>query len=130
MSFLRFPKDGWQQIEKAVTANPKRLKPDHYHTLANGEEALTEDQILLPATAHCLFGWVVAITPNGPSYEGHHSTFDVIGFANRILEWAGEKPLPTLLAYEEVDTYLKIIGMRAADERVRTQSSLRDFTVN
>lgn len=130
MSFLRFPKDGWQQIERAVTSNPKLLKPDHYHTLANGEEALTEDQILLPATAHCLFGWVVAITPHAPEYEGRHSTFDVIEFANSILQWAGEKPLPTLLAYEEVDTYLKIIGMRAADERVRTQSSLRDFTVN
>lgn len=130
MSFLRFPRDGWQQIERAVTSNPKLLKADHYHTLANGEEALTEDQILLPATAHCLFGWVVAITPRGPEYEGHHSTFDVVEFANTILQWAGEKPLPTLLAYEDEDTYLKIIGMRAADERVRTQSSLRNFTVN
>ena len=128
MSLFKFPKDGWQQIEKIVLENPKLLRHDHYHTLPHGTEALTEEEIMKPYTAHCLFGWVIAITPRAAAYE--RQRIEVIDYANEILVQNGQLPLPLSLAFYDEESMLKIIRGRAPFERIAQITSLQDFAVN
>lgn len=115
MSLFKFPKDGFCQIEAKVLANPKLLKHDHYHTLPYGTEALTEEQILQPYTAHCLIGWVITVTPRAAAYERMRT--DVVEFANEILTQSGRLPIPMGIVFSDEESMLKVIRGRAAEER-------------
>lgn len=103
-------------IEKIITENPKLLKAGDWHTLANGREAFTEEQILEENTAHCLAGWLVALTPNAAKAE--RIRMDVDEFANEILVNSGRQPIPLAIYMEEEESMIKIIRRRASDERI------------
>lgn len=114
-SLLKAPSNLFQMIEKVITENPHLLKPSDWHTLPNGREAFTEEQILDEDTAHCLAGFVVALTPNAAKAE--RLRVDVDDFANEILINSGRKPIPLAIFHDEdPETALKIVKLRAAAE--------------
>ena len=118
MSLFRFPKNGFQQIAEKITANPNLFKPDDWHTLSNGHEAMGEDEILRPYTAHCLAGWIIAITPRAAAYEmaNEFDGEDVDDFANRILKQNGRKPIPKAIFHSEEESMKRILFKRAKEE--------------
>lgn len=115
------PDDLFQQIEKIVTKNPDRLRAFNYHELPNGREAFTEDQILDPKTCHCLAGFIIALTPQAAKYSymwtvgANDQTLETV---NRILVDNGRKPIPMAIFFSDEESMLKVIRMRAAEERV------------
>lgn len=113
---LHCPDDLFQLIEATVTENPKLLSCHNWHELANGREALVEDQIMEPDTSHCLAGMIVYFTPNAAKAERLRHDVDV--FANEILINSGRKPIPLAIFKEDEETALKIIKMRANSERL------------
>lgn len=115
LSLLVAPKNVFQIIEAIVTARPELLKVHHWHELANGREAFTEDQIMDTDTAHCLAGWIVALTSRGAEFERIRQDVDV--YANEILVNSGHPPIPKAIYYGEEEDMMKIIKMRAAKER-------------
>jgi hypothetical protein len=115
MSLLKFPKNGFQLIEDRILANPKMLNAGHYHTLPYGTEATTEEDIMKPYTAHCLFGWVVAVTPRAAAYERNRE--DVLEYANQILIDSGRLPIPMAIAFSDEESMRKVVRGRASEER-------------
>lgn len=114
-SLLKAPDNIFQMIEEIITKNPNLLKPGDWHTLPNGREAFTEEQILDEDTAHCLAGFIVALTPNAAKAE--RIRLDVDEFANEILVNSGRLPIPLAIYMEEEETLIKILKGRAAEER-------------
>ncbi len=115
MSLFKFPKNGFTQIAERITQNPKLLKADDYHSLTYGTEALTEEEIMRPYTAHCLIGWVIAITPRAAAYERMRE--DVVEFANEILVQNGRLPIPLGIVFSDEESMRKIVLGRAAEEK-------------
>lgn len=126
MSLFKFPKNGWQLIAYKIEKNPNLLKAGDWHTMSNGTEAMTPEEILRPYTAHCLAGWVIAITPRAAEYEMLRE--EVPEYANRILSENGRKPIPNTFFYLEEDEMLALIKRRAAEESLTT--SAVDIFVN
>ena len=126
--FLKAPDTLFQQIEAIVTKRPNLLKADNWHELKSGREAFTDEQIHDPDTAHCLFGWVVALVPRAAEFE--HCRQDVPEYVNQILTDNGRKPLPKMLAHSDEESMLKVIKMRADAERLSAMTKLRDFHIN
>lgn len=114
-SLLKAPINLFQMIEKIITENPDLFKSSDWHTLPNGREAFTEEQILDEDTAHDLAGFIVALTPNAAKAE--RLRVDVDDFANEILTNSCRKPIPLAIYHDEdPETVLKIVRMRAAAE--------------
>lgn len=65
---MKIPKDFFCQIEKIVLEDPSRLSQHHWHEV-NGREAIDPRDVESADCAHCLFGWIVAMVPGGPSVE-------------------------------------------------------------
>jgi hypothetical protein len=122
-TYLKLPKGAWTKIEAAITANPDRLKAGDWHTLKNGEEALTPDEIAKDTTAHCLSGWVVAMTPKAAGLE--RLRLDVDAFANEILVNSGQAPIPRAIIHGTEEDMLKIIKLRSFKEQASTTTGLR-----
>jgi hypothetical protein len=116
-SILTAPKDLFQKIEKIVTERPELLKVHNFHELPNGTEALVMDQIMDEDTAHCLAGFVVALTPRGAEFE--RLRHDVDDFANEILRGSGRKPIPKAIFNSDEESMLKIVKRRAEAERMQ-----------
>ena|SRR5690348_4724630 len=116
-SILKTPRNIFQMIEEIVTARPELLKTYHWHELPNGREAYVQDQIMDRDTAHCLAGWIVALTPRAAEFERLRE--DVDTYANEILVNSGRKPIPVAIFMEldDSETALKIIRKRANEER-------------
>lgn len=115
MSLFKFPRDGFTQIAERITQNPKLLKTDDYHSLPHGTEAMTEEEIMRPYTAHCLIGWIIAITPRAAAYERMRE--DVVEFANEILVQSGRLPIPMGIVFSDEESMRKVVLGRAAEER-------------
>lgn len=101
-------------IENAIKRKPERLCMDHWHTLPNGEEALTENQILHPHCKHDLAGWVVVMTHGAVHLEQYKSVDDL---ANEILECVYMPRIPFGILFGEYEDAWKLIQGRAAEER-------------
>lgn len=113
------PDDLFIQIEAAITKHPERLKAFHFHELVNGAEAFTEEQILDKKTSHCLVGWIIAMTPRAAHFEmSQYPNHTADDFANRILKMNGRKPIPMGIIHSDEESMLKVIKMRATEERV------------
>jgi hypothetical protein len=115
-TLLITPDNLFQQLETIVTKKPELLRAGNYHQTQKGLEAFTEEQILDKSTSHCLAGWVIALTPNAPRFE--HMRLDVDDFANEILRMNDRRPVPLAIYHSDEESMLKIIKMRAAEERV------------
>lgn len=115
LSLLTAPKNLFQIIEAIVTQRPELLKSHHWHEMASGREAFTEEQILDTDTAHCLAGWLVALTSRGAEFERIRQDVDV--YANEILVNSGYPPIPMAIFHSDEESMLKIIKMRAKKER-------------
>ncbi len=87
-----------------------------YHTLPDGNEAFTVDQILHPDTRHCILGWVVALTPGAALHEQRMG--DVEDYAQDLLVRAGKLPLPWGIVFSDEESALKVIRGRAAEEKL------------
>ncbi len=111
------PDNLFQLIETAVTKRPELLVDSNWHeSLKKGQEVFTEDQILDKDTAHDLAGWIVKLTPRAAQYE--RLRVDVDDYANDILKMNGRRPIPLAIHHSDVESMLKVIRMRAAEERV------------
>lgn len=111
---LRAPTDLFQQIESRVLAQPHLLSMDNYHELDGKEAVLTAD-INDDECAHCLFGWIVRLTPYAVQLEANHE--DPMEVAQAILVSSGRMPIPRALAFSDEATTLKVIRGRADEER-------------
>lgn len=103
-------------IENAIKRKPERLNMDNWHTLPNGEEALTENQILHPHCQHDLAGWIVVMTAGAVALElkyGKHCD----DLANQILDANLMPKIPFGIAFGEREDAWKLIQGRAAEER-------------
>lgn len=90
-----------------------------------GTEALTEQDIMLPYTAHCITGWVIAITPRAAAYERMRE--DVVEYANEILRASGRLPIPWGIIFSDEESMKIFIRGRSAEER---QLAERDAALN
>lgn len=115
-SLLKCPTNLFQMIEQIITEKPQLLQIGDWHTLPNGREAFTEEQILEEDTAHCLAGFVVALTANAAKAE--RLRIDVDEYANEILVNSGRMPIPLAIYKEDEETLRRIIKRRAQDERI------------
>lgn len=115
---MKIPNDFFQQIEREVLRNPWRLKQHHWHEI-DGVEAVMPRDVESTECAHCLFGWIIAMTPGGASVEHARETRgqDTQDLANEILVRNGRLPLPLMLAWADEASALKTIRGRAAEER-------------
>lgn len=123
-SLLKAPPRLFSMIESIVE---QKYKPDsefpygyvfserHWHELMSGKEAFTPDQIQDEDSKHCCAGWIVALTPNASNYE--KIRIDVDNYANEILVASGRAPIPLAIYHGEIEDWLKIIKMRARQER-------------
>ena len=127
MSLFKFPSDGFQQIEAIVTKNPKLLLAGDWHTLPNGKEAFTAEEIMRPHTKHCLMGFIIKVTPKAAEYEMLREEVDE--FANSILLANGHNPIPRAIIFGEEADMLRTIVLRANAERARSFHS-RELTVH
>ncbi len=125
---LKCPNDLFQQIERIITERPELLSQFHFHELASGREAYTEEQILEEDTKHCLAGFIVALTPKAAGYE--HLREDVDTFANEILRSNGRLPIPSSIFYADEDSARKIILGRSAEERAAAFLVVPRYDVN
>jgi hypothetical protein len=116
-SLLQTPDNLFQLIEAIVTQDPTLLSSFHWHELPNGREAFTEEQVMEPDTKHCLAGFIVALTPNGPKFGSRRQDVDV--YANEILVASGRLPIPLAIYMEDEETLTKILKGRAAEERAK-----------
>ncbi len=112
---FRPPENLFCLIERAIKRHPERLNMDHYHTLPNGEEALSPDQILHPACQHDLSGWIVVFTQEAVRTEKQR--LDVDDMALAILKEGGYPPIPWGILFGEREDAWKTIQGRAAEER-------------
>lgn len=103
-------------IENAIKRRPERLNMDNWHTLPNGNEATTENQILHPDCQHDLAGWIVAFTPGAARIECERE-LDTDDLAAEILDEGLYAPIPFGILYGEYEDALKVIRGRAAEER-------------
>jgi hypothetical protein len=112
---FKCPPDLFQQIEARVLRHPELLDMGEYHLLPDGTEAMSPRDIVNHRTAHCLQGWIIALTPKAPDYERLRD--DVDDFANDILKANGRLPIPFGIIYGERESALRVIRGRAAEER-------------
>lgn len=113
---LKAPDNIFIQIERLVLKRPERLDQREWHTLPNGNEAFTMEEILAPDTRHCLLGWIVALTPGAALHEQRRG--DVEEFAQDLLVRAGKLPIPWGIIFADEASALKLIRGRAAEERL------------
>lgn len=118
---MKIPSNFFQMIEAELLRNPKRLSQHHWHEV-NGREAIEPDDIESADCSHCLFGWIIAMTPGGASVEFARAARgqDPVEVANRILVSNGRLPLPPSLAWDDEKSALKTIRGRAAEERAES----------
>lgn len=128
MPLLKTPNNLFQQIEAIITERPELLQLHHYHELASGREAFTEEQILESDTAHCLAGFIVALTPKAAGYE--HMREDVDVFANEILKSNGRLPIPMAIFNSDVASVAIIVKGRASEERAASYLVPSNYEVN
>mgnify|MGYP001580514334 CR=1 FL=1 len=114
-SLLQAPPNLFQMIEIIITEKPELLSMHNWHELANGREAFTEDQVMEPDCKHCLAGWIVVLTPNGPKFGSRRQ--DIDEYANEILVASGRLPIPLAIYMDDEETAIKIIKGRSAFER-------------
>lgn len=88
---------------------------DHYHSLNDGTEATSPEQILHPMCRHDLAGWIVFFTHGAARAE--MGRVDVDDFAQSILQAGGYPPIPWGILFGEEEDALKVIRGRAAEER-------------
>lgn len=126
---LYAPEDIFLSIESVVTATPSLLSMGHYHTAANGHEAVGERMVEHPMTAHCLVGWVIRLTPGAVEAEDggalafeHGGRLEPLDLAQWLLVQGGHLPIPLNLVYGSVDEALRFIRGRAAEYRQKKQS--------
>jgi hypothetical protein len=113
---FKCPDDLFQQIEERVLRRPELLSMDEYHTLPDGSEAFSPRDIVNHRTAHCVAGWIIALTPKAPEFERLRDNVD--DFANEILVANGRLPIPFGIFYGDNASGLKLIRGRAAEERL------------
>lgn len=112
---LKAPSDLFCRIEARLKENPELLTLDEYHLMPDGDEAFLEPDIMHYKTAHCLAGWIIAMTPNAARLERMRT--DVDEYAQQILVASGRPRIPTAILFSDAESVLKIIRGRAAEER-------------
>lgn len=112
---IRCPDNLFCLIEAAVLRQPSLLKQGHWHTRKDGSEATLWNEILDKNTAHCLMGWIVAMTPGAA--RGERCRLDVDEYAQELLVASGRMPIPSVFRWEDEVNAMKIIRGRAAEER-------------
>jgi hypothetical protein len=120
-SLLQAPSNLFQMIEAIITEKPELLSQWNWHELSNGREAFTEDQVMEEDCKHCLAGFIVTLTPNGPKFGSRRQ--DIDEYANEILVASGRQPIPLAIYMEDEETAKKIIMRRAEDERLKSYLS-------
>jgi hypothetical protein len=86
-------------------------------TLKNASQSFLLDlytDIGVPTTHRCRT--IVKLTPRAAQYE--RLRIDVDDYANDILKMNGRRPIPLAIHHSDVESMLKVIRMRAAEERV------------
>jgi hypothetical protein len=114
---FKVPTDLFTQLETILLKEPHRLVLGDWHTYRDGEEGVTEEQILDPRCAHCLAGWLVALIPGAAKYERLRD--DVDDYVNRILMQAGRPKIPKAIYYSDTESVLKLVRGRAAEEKAK-----------
>ena len=104
------------EIEKRLNREPDRLDMGHYHTLESGEEAFTLDQILDPATSHCLLGWIEVILLEYNLAGRRRYGVDPYEWTQDQLVRLGYHPIPWGIVFADEKSALKVIRGRAAEE--------------
>lgn len=89
---------------------------DNWHTLPNGSEALSENQILHPMCQHDLAGWIVLMTPGAVTLELKYGK-SPDDLANEILDAALMPKIPFGIAFGTREDAWRLIQGRAAEER-------------
>lgn len=107
----------FDKIEEQVLANPALLDMGHYHTLPDGSEAFTREDILLPTTAHCLLGWV-EVTLMRETRSRRMAGEDVYEWVQDQLAKRGYYPIPWGIVFSDEASALRVIRGRAAEERI------------
>ena len=133
---LKAPKDIFASMEAIVLATPRLLQMDNYHTASNGHEAIGEEQVEHPATAHCVLGWVIRLTPEAISYENggtvgfdHGGELDPLDLAQWVLERGGHMPVPLNVVYGTINDAMRFIRGRAAEYRESLQSGQQEASL-